>query len=45
KGFIAAEEEGGFGVLVGPPRATAARYGLPDVDSVLAWLETVEDGE
>lgn len=41
-GFIAAAHEGGFGVLVGPPRETAARYSLPDVDSVLAWLEAVE---
>ncbi len=45
KGFIAAAEEGGFGVLVGPPRPTAARYGLPDVDAVLAWLETAEASE
>lgn len=42
-GFRAAEALGGFGVLVGPPRQTAARYGLPDVDAVLAWLETVEE--
>jgi trehalose 6-phosphate phosphatase len=42
-GFRAAEALGGFGVLVGPPRETAARYGLPDVDAVLAWLETVEE--
>ena len=33
---------GGFGVLVGPPRETAARYGLPDVTAVLAWLEQLE---
>jgi len=33
----------GFGVLVGPPRGTAARYGLPDVDAVLAWLDAVEE--
>lgn len=42
-GFRAAAELGGFGVLVGPPRKTAARYGLPDVTSVLAWLETLEE--
>ncbi len=41
-GFEAAAALGGFGVLVGPPRQTAARYGLPDVDAVLAWLEAVE---
>lgn len=42
-GFRAAEAAGGFGVLVGPPRDTAARYGLPDVDAVLAWLNAVEE--
>lgn len=42
-GFRAAVSLGGFGVLVGPPRETAARYGLPDVDAVLAWLEAVEE--
>ena len=42
-GFRAAEALGGFGVLVGPPRDTAARYGLPDVDAVLAWLDAVEE--
>ena len=42
-GFRAAEALGGFGVLVGPPRETAARYGLPDVVAVLAWLNTVEE--
>ena len=44
-GFRAAETFGGFGVLVGPPRETAARYALPDVDSVLAWLNAVEERE
>ncbi|MDI6624903.1 MAG: trehalose-phosphatase, partial [Brevundimonas sp.] len=44
-GFRAAETLGGFGVLVGPPRETAARYGLPDVDAVLAWLNAVEERE
>lgn len=42
-GFEAAAALGGFGVLVGPPRETAARYGLPDVDAVLAWLDAVEE--
>jgi trehalose 6-phosphate phosphatase len=41
-GFRAASELGGFGVLVGPPRETAARFGLPDVDAVLGWLEQLE---
>lgn len=41
-GFRAAVELGGFGVLVGPPRSTAASHGLPDVDAVLTWLDAVE---
>ncbi len=44
-GFRAAEALGGFGVLVGPYRATAARYGLDDVPAVLDWLEAVADRE
>lgn len=43
-GFHAAAELGGFGVLVGPLRETAARYGLPDVAAVLTWLNAVEEG-
>jgi trehalose 6-phosphate phosphatase len=39
-GFAAAAELGGAGVLVGPPRATAARYRLDGVAAALAWLET-----
>lgn len=38
-GFEAADRLGGFGVLVGAPRATAARFHLPDVEAALAWLE------
>lgn len=38
-GFAAATALGGFGVLVGSRRATAARLRLPDVDAALAWLE------
>jgi trehalose 6-phosphate phosphatase len=37
-GFAAASEGGGFGVLVGQLRATAARARLPDVAAVYAWL-------
>lgn len=37
-GFAAAARLGGAGVLVGPPRATAARFRLPDVDAVSDWL-------
>lgn len=44
-GFEAAAELGGFGVLVGPPRATAARHGLADVEAVLAWLDAVRETE
>ena len=38
-GFSAAERLGGYGVLVGPARPTAARLRLDDVDAALAWLE------
>jgi len=41
-GFRAAADLGGFGVLVGPPRRTAATFGLPDVEAVLTWLDSVE---
>lgn len=40
--FDVAAELGGFGVLVGAPRETAARYRLPDVEAVRIWLEAVE---
>jgi trehalose 6-phosphate phosphatase len=36
--FAAAAELGGAGVLVGPPRTTAARYRLDGVAEVAAWL-------
>ncbi len=42
-GFRAAAALGGFGVLVGPPRGTAARYSLPDVEAVLVWLDRIEE--
>jgi trehalose 6-phosphate phosphatase len=38
-GFKAAKALGGYGVLVGPNRRTAARFGIADVDGALAWLE------
>jgi trehalose 6-phosphate phosphatase len=38
-GFVAAEELGGAGILVGEPRETAARYRLAGVEATLAWLE------
>jgi trehalose 6-phosphate phosphatase len=41
-GFAAAQALGGFGVLVGPERTTAARFRLPDVDAALAWLEAAK---
>ena len=37
--FQAARDLGGYGVLVGPPRPTAALHRLPDVEAVLSWLE------
>lgn len=37
--FSAAAALGGFGVLVGPPRPTAARFRMDDVNAVLGWLE------
>jgi trehalose 6-phosphate phosphatase len=44
-GFAAAANLGGFGVLVGPPRETAARYRLNDVEDVLDWLgQALETG-
>jgi trehalose 6-phosphate phosphatase len=36
--FAAAKELGGYGILVGPPRASAARYRLASVTAVRAWL-------
>lgn len=38
-GFRAARDLGGFGVLVGPPRPSAAAHRLDDVAATLAWLE------
>jgi trehalose 6-phosphate phosphatase len=38
-GFAEVDRLGGFGVLVGRPRTTRARYGLGKVDDVMAWLE------
>lgn len=37
--FAAAEEMGGYGVLVGSRPVSAARYRLGGVDEVLAWLQ------
>lgn len=42
-GFSAAERLGGFGVLVGQPRATMARHNLPDVAAAHAWLAAALD--
>lgn len=38
-GFFAARQLGGYGVLVGPPRRTAASYRMENVAATLAWLE------
>lgn len=40
-GFRAAGELGGFGILVGAPRDTLARYMLPDPKAVHAWLREI----
>lgn len=37
-GFAVVAELGGFGILVGVPRATAATFGLADPAKVRAWL-------
>jgi trehalose 6-phosphate phosphatase len=42
--FEAAAAVGGEGVLVGPPRASAARWRLGDVAAVTAWLEEAANG-
>lgn len=38
-GFEAVAAAGGVGILVGPPRETAARFRLTGVEQVLTWLE------
>jgi len=38
-GFAAVQTLGGMGVLVGPPRPTAARFRILGVEEALAWLE------
>jgi len=40
-GFAAASRLGGFGILVGEPRPTEARYRLPDTEAVFRWLDEV----
>ena len=40
-GFRAAESLGGYGVVVGSRRPTVARYALPDVTGVRAWLASI----
>lgn len=40
-GFEVCAANGGFGILVGPPRETAARYRLDNVAAVHEWLETI----
>jgi len=37
-GFEACAALGGYGVLVGEPRQSAARYGLEDVEAVHRWI-------
>ncbi|MDR7231868.1 trehalose 6-phosphate phosphatase [Caulobacter sp. BE264] len=40
-GFEAAQRLGGFGVLVGQPRPTTARYRLSDTRDVSRWLQAL----
>lgn len=40
-GFKACAANGGFGILVGPPRDTAAQYRLENVAAVHQWLGTI----
>lgn len=42
--FEAAAALGGAGVLIGPPRPTAAQWRLDDVAAVTAWLEAAANG-
>jgi trehalose 6-phosphate phosphatase len=42
-GFRAAAALGGYGVLVGPERETAARHRLGGVEAVLTWLEAIAE--
>jgi trehalose 6-phosphate phosphatase len=42
--FAAAADLGGAGILVGPPRATAAVWRLDDVAAVAAWLSNAAGG-
>jgi len=44
-GFVTAAAAGGAGVLVGEPRPTAARYRLPDVAAVMAWIDAALTGQ
>jgi trehalose-6-phosphate synthase len=41
-GFEAVRALGGAGILVGPPRATAAAFALPDVTAVRGWLARLD---
>jgi trehalose 6-phosphate phosphatase len=41
-GFAEVSRLGGFGVLVGRPRPTQARFGLRNVEDVMAWLEAAQ---
>ncbi len=41
--MVAARELGGAGVLIGPPRATAAAYRLDGVSQTLSWLDAATE--
>jgi len=42
-GFAAVSEMSGAGIFVGPWRNTNAKFHLPDVEAVLAWLNSAGD--
>ena len=41
--MVAARDLGGDGILIGAPRATAARWRLDDVAATLSWLEAATE--
>jgi trehalose 6-phosphate phosphatase len=41
-GFEEVARLGGYGILVGRPRQTHARFGLRNVEDVMAWLEAAQ---
>ena len=44
-GFAAAERLGGFGVRIGEPAETRARFVLPDIASLLSYFDALIERE